>query len=149
MRMMKFGRQLGLAATAAVFLPLAGAAADEPMRLDAGQLDTVTAGALTFLEMGGTSDAFGTISSNVSSTTNLTSTSSPFTSVSTGTQVNTAVGIGGVETPPTATTTAQVDNIAGQRIFIIPIVITGGGPGFQFSVNATAAAAVASEFPIF
>lgn len=149
MRMSKIARQLTLAATAAVVLPLAGAVADEPMRLDVGQLDTVTAGAFTLLGTSGESRAFGTVSSNVSSTSQLGSSSSPFASVSTGSQVNTAIGIGGVETPPSATTTSQVEAIQGQRIWIIPIVITGGGPGFQYSVSAVAAAAVSSEFPIF
>ena len=140
---------LGGAFALAATLPLSAVQADDLVRLDSAQLDTVTAGAFTLLGLSGESEAFGTVSSNVTSITRLTSTSSPFTSVSTGSQVNTAIGIGGVETPPTATTLAKVDDIAGQRLFIIPIFINGGGPGFQYSVNAVAAAAVASEFPIF
>lgn len=143
-------RQAVLSGAVALALatPLA-AGADEPLRLDASQLDGVTAGAFTGAQLSGESNAFGTVFSSSNSTLRLTSTSTPITSATSGAQTNVAVGIGGVETPPTATTVSQVDDIQGQRVWIIPIHISGGGPGFQWSASAVGVAAVSSEFPIF
>lgn len=133
-----------------VALPLMSSLAGEPMRLDQGQLDSVTAGALSGFTLRGFAEAYGTVGSEASFVSNVVGSSSPSLSVTKGVAVATAIGIGGIAPPPSASANVAAENVVGQKVWIIPVNVRINGSGFfSAQVSAVGAASVASEFPIF
>ena len=152
MRISGFPKKAALLASLAalgVALPLVSSQATEPMRLDAVQLDSVTAGALAGFTLLGAADARGTVNSQSSVVSRLQGSSTPSASVATGSIVSTAIGIGGVATPPAANTAVGVTDVVGQKTWVIPVSVVVVGPGFVARADALGVASVASEFPIF
>jgi len=153
MRISSFPKRTALLAGLAalgVALPLVSSQAGEPMRLDAVQMDSVTAGAISGFTLNGAAQAWGTVGSEASFESTVISTSNPSLSVTKGVAVAKAIGIGGVAPPPSATASVGATNVVGQKVWTIPINVRINGSGFfSAQVAAVGMASVASEFPIF
>jgi len=108
------GAALGSVLALAAVAPTA-AFADEPLRLDTAELDTVTAGLELSLAMGSIAAANGTLFSSSNQDTLLVGNATPAVGVITGTTVATAVAIGG-DAPAAATT---LDPIAFEGTVIV------------------------------
>lgn len=146
---------LGGALALAAALPSTAVQADEPMRLDAAQLDGVTAAAEAGVALFSVGESFGTLSSQSTTTFSAQGQSSPaFSSASASiTQFNLAIGGTGANTP-TATAISGIapdENndplLVGDRAYLYQINRSGSGRGYAWAFSGTFATVVASEFP--
>lgn len=133
-----------------VALPLMSSVAGEPVRLDQAQLDSITAGAISGFQLTGAAEAWGTVGSQATFEASIVGSSTPSLSVTKGVAVASAIGIGGIQPPPSADASVSVDNVVGQKVWILPVNVRVNRNGF-FSAKyaAVGVASVASEFPIF
>lgn len=140
---------LGGAVALMAGLPLTAVQADEPMRLDTAQLDSVTAAAAAGLSLFGESAAFGTLFSQSTTTFQGQSTSSPAFSTASGSITTFAIGIGGTgANTPVAVADTQLVDIVGDRIIVREFSRAGAGKGYAYAYDTTFAFAVSSEFPL-
>lgn len=141
---------LGSALAIAVASPLAMAQADEPMRLDLAQLDSITAAAEAGIGLFAIGESFGTVNSLSTTTFTGQSQSNPVISTASGTitQFNLGIGGTGANTPFAVADTGPImDEAAGDRFFTYQLNRSGNGRGYAWAVSVTHKTAVGSEFP--
>jgi hypothetical protein len=142
---------LGGAFALAAALPSMAVMADEPVRLDQAQLDSVTAAAAAGIGLFGEGESFGTLFSQSTTTFAAQGQSSPAFSTASGsiTQFNIGIGGTGANTPTAvAVTGVDFDATEGDRLIIVPVNRSGSGRGFAWHVSHTTVVAYSSEFPL-
>lgn len=132
-----------LVAAVAVALPAASALADEPVRLDAAQLDRVTAAAATGLALSGQSSAYGALFSQATTNFYAAGSSGPGSSAAGGSVMSSSWGVGG---QATATANTQVDALEGDITYTFPVNLKGSGAGYAWSFSSVHVYAFSSDW---
>lgn len=140
---------LGGAVALMAGLPLTAVQADEPLRLDTAQLDSVTAAAAAGFELIGGGAAFGTLFSQSTTTLTGQGQSTPAFSSANGSISNFSLAIGGTgANTPTATADTALIDVTGDRQIVRQINRQGSGRGYAWAYSGTFVASYASEFPL-
>lgn len=132
-----------LALATAALLPFAAAQADEPLRLDTAQLDSVTAAAAAGFAFSGNASAFGTISSQSITNFSANSSANQVNAIAGGGYTAFAIGLGGAAT---ANTSTQLDAIEGDIQYVKPYNASGSGNGYAWSYSALYVYTFSSEW---